>query len=460
MKINFLKINDLYEPALVITNPMPFDKKTKEALPDGVFSEVIFGSNLDEITYSCDCKHLVGKFYIDIECPNCKTKVRSRTKDFVVGWINLNCTIINPIYYIFVTKVIPKAQLAKIIEGITKVDSDGNAIESDFSEKTDTKYFQKGLNFFIENFDEILEFYYKKNKSNKEAVYNFIKENREFLFIENFPVIPPSLRPAMMVSDKLIFDEINNEYNQMLMNANSLKNASANSPISSSEIRNTVTEGIQILANQVFDKILEKLSGKNGLLRNNLLGSRFNFTSRMIIVPDNDCTIDEVTLPYLSFMELYKFEIINMLSKIRKSHYLNEYNIWHDALINPNPLIEKIIDEFEKGEHFIILNRNPTISVGSILLMKVRGVKRDMDDLTLGVPIGILSLQGADFDGDVLNALSIKDRQTLDALQPLKPSNLFLSVQDGTIEDALLPDRDILVGLSQIVKNTMFADEF
>jgi hypothetical protein len=60
---------------------------------------------------------------------------------------------------------------------------------------------------------------------------------------------------------------------------------------------------------------------------------------------------------------------------------------------------------------------------------------------------------------DVVNVCSIKDNATLVALQPLKPSNLFLSVQDGTIEDSLLPDRDVLVGLSQMVKHSMFEIE-
>ena len=38
----------------------------------------------------------------------------------------------------------------------------------------------------------------------------------------------------------------------------------------------------------------------------------------------------------------------------------------------------------------IILNRNPTITFGSILLMKIRKVKPDSSDLSLSIPSAIL----------------------------------------------------------------------
>jgi DNA-directed RNA polymerase beta' subunit len=399
LRLDFINLNHAVNLETLLVNPEPFHKKTKEPTEDGIFSETIFGNNLEEVVYHCKCKNLSGKFYDKSVCPVCETEVKAREKEFITGWIQLNCKVINPLYYIFLTKIIPKNHLLKIIEGNSKVDSDGNVIIDPELEKADGRYFQKGLDFLIENLWEVLDFYAQKKRSQTKEIYEFLRSHQEYIVIEYFPVIPPSLRPAMLVSDKLIFDEINNPYNQMIKSANSLASMNAKLAISRNDIRNTITEQLQILANEVFDKIIEKLSGKNGLIRNNLLGSRFNFTSRMIIVPDNKCTIDEVSIPYLTFMELYKFEIINMIGKLKQTNYMNVYNIWHEALLHRNTLIDTIIDEFEKREHFLIFGRNPTINLGSILLMKINRVKRDIEDLTLGVPIDILGLIAGDFDG-------------------------------------------------------------
>lgn len=54
----------------------------------------------------------------------------------------------------------------------------------------------------------------------------------------------------------------------------------------------------------------------------------------------------------------------------------------------------KDIIEEEKPE--VILNRNPTITFGSILLMKIRKIKPDSDDMTLAIPSAILPGLNAD----------------------------------------------------------------
>jgi hypothetical protein len=39
------------------------------------------------------------------------------------------------------------------------------------------------------------------------------------------------------------------------------------------------------------------------------------------------------------------------------------------------------------------------LNYGSILCLKVVGIKEDYEDLTMSVPLNILQLMGADFDG-------------------------------------------------------------
>ena len=47
-------------------------------------------------------------------------------------------------------------------------------------------------------------------------------------------------------------------------------------------------------------------------------------------------------------------------------------------------------DIVREEEPKIIINRNPTITFGSILMMKIRKVKPDSDDVSLAIPSAIL----------------------------------------------------------------------
>ena len=49
----------------------------------------------------------------------------------------------------------------------------------------------------------------------------------------------------------------------------------------------------------------------------------------------------------------------------------------------------------EEDQPKVIINRNPTIALGSILCMKIRKVKKDSRDMTLAIPSAILPGQMA-----------------------------------------------------------------
>ena len=74
----------------------------------------------------------------------------------------------------------------------------------------------------------------------------------------------------------------------------------------------------------------------------------------------------------------------------RASNFLSSKFLYDDYVYS---IMNKVIED-EMPQ--IILNRNPTITFGSILLMKIRAVKRDSDDLCLAIPSSILPGLNAD----------------------------------------------------------------
>ena len=69
----------------------------------------------------------------------------------------------------------------------------------------------------------------------------------------------------------------------------------------------------------------------------------------------------------------------------------------------------------------ILLNRNPTLKHGSIVLLRVTRIKTDPRDMSASTSGPIAPLYNGDFDGDTENFLLLLDNITARALQPFEP---------------------------------------
>lgn len=96
---------------------------------------------------------------------------------------------------------------------------------------------------------------------------------------------------------------------------------------------------------------------------------------------------------------------------------------------------------------------NPTISYGSVLCMKV-DVKEDYEDFTMSIPINVLGVLAGDFDGDVLNIISLKGRKLSgfydDAFNPRR--NMLINRNDGLFNSDFNLVKDQLISLHQFNK--------
>ena len=95
-------------------------------------------------------------------------------------------------------------------------------------------------------------------------------------------------------------------------------------------------------------------------------------------------------MPYKAFIEQFKGHIIRHIimeqgwTVTKAANYLASKFMF-------DPYVYKIMCDIVENEHpKMILNRNPTITYGSILMMKIRSVKPDPEDVTLAIPSAIL----------------------------------------------------------------------
>ena len=128
-----------------------------------------------------------------------------------------------------------------------------------------------------------------------------------------------------------------------------------------------------------------------------LFGGRFNYTARSVIAPDSTLRSDQVKLSYHCLCGLMQQIIINILHKSYNMTYNIAYKYLYEHMSIPDQKIITILEGLIRDSDGIdvIINRNPTISLGSILAMKCIGIEYNY---TMSMPVSVLKGLAADFD--------------------------------------------------------------
>lgn len=429
------------------TKPVKLVKKQLQESQQSIYSRKIgslINTDFESREYCCDCNNLRGKFYQGQTCPICGTQVKDQfyydlTK---FGWIDLqNFYVINPVCYTLIMKVIGKTALERILKHQLKVDINGIPIKD--SSKKSNLYDGIGMIEFRKKFEAILLHYATKSKKiEKIKIAKLLIKKKHRVFVSKIPVMNSLLRPGFKSSKKpsLKTDAINKPYMSILKNADIVRRNY--NRISRISILNNLYN-IQVSLNSLFNTIVSmKLSGKKKLIRSKILGSKVNFSSRMVLVSlleDEHFNINHCVVSYKMFLEVFTYEIVNLLMNdfggtmfegmtpfeilnyIRLAKYSNKRD---DKLYE---LMLKLVREHKDGI-WLIINRNPTLDIGSTQMMKIVHVIDDPKVLVLKIPLPNMKPMNADCDGDILNACNPKEKCVSEEFQnTFAPVNLLLN---------------------------------
>lgn len=312
-KLSFIDFNDYYDETNIITVSDGY-KKNKEVDfdPKGIFSEEIFGN------YYADDNDITKR-----------------------GWIKLNYPLINPIFHIMLTQKKLISEEDDLMEVIaTLKEEPKNYLESKRNAKT-------------------------------SALIDFIYNNKKFLIIDKFPVFSHKLRPVTVIQGTkptLLYDKINNHFSLLIEYNNTIENSLGPKNYDNEDFIKAMQEKVDTIIQFITSNILSK---KQGVLRKEVLGMRLNNSSRAVITPlTGEYEIDDVALPYRVAVELYKYQIINILSRIKNINYNEALRIHELAQLSFNEEIYSILNSLlknTKGGLKILLGRNP--KVGTILVI-------------------------------------------------------------------------------------------
>ncbi len=455
----------LTSPAAYSKKPDTFSKKNV-AIWNGLQSE-FFGSSLSSHNssrekYSCRCKKYVGSMYKGHICENCGTEVSFIESDLRrTGWIILNdFTFINPIYAAKILDALGKYEsnmvFLRILE-IPKRTIDVQRTKKEEAELDKHPFVGKGALWFREHFKEVMLFY-KKRKPARAKLFDELIAEENLVFTHCIPVYSSLLRTELPGSkgSKLYKMKINTAFQSIILCANKI-NEIPEDEYNLERTQKTINKYIYTIVKKeldIFKIVAGDITSKTGIIASKVLGGRYNFSARNIITSSSGILhSDEVALNYITFLELYRYEITNMYQKIHHCDIIEATNVWKKGSIKYNPalydIMQYIVHEPKYRPYLrILISRNPCINYGSFQVVYIADVKPDWKDLTMTIPSSIITPFNADHDGDILNIFRLFGKETGDKFaETLNPrTNLIISRMNGRCNPEMLPIRNEVIG--------------
>ena len=285
--------------------------------------KVLFGDEINDLNFiaRCECGHLSGNFFIGTQCPRCKMVVRTNFCDELKyrGWISLSKSmppILHPIMYKVLRKWIGKWKNRFIIDRMLDV--------TDTLPPTLENVLGKGFIYFHHNFDSIInyfanEYQHSAKHKKRDEYLTFVKMYRDTAFVTKIPVLNQALHLITQSGSMRYSDSSSDHILEMLMEIKMTSYAYNNSVVRDDHINRKMRTIYKAYIAYTDSIITDKLSSKKGFLRKAILGSRYHLSFRGVIVPIIDPHEgDELFIPWKIALNIYKLEILNLLTNRRK----------------------------------------------------------------------------------------------------------------------------------------------
>lgn len=448
-----------------------FSKKT-EKVYEGLQSEFFgtdFGDNAAfEERYSCKCKKYTGKWHLGKICERCNSRVEYVDIDLTkFGWIIIDrFKVISPIYDQKLQSALGKQSdgesvLDKILE--VKYDENGNIkyTEKELLQLKKHPYMHKGM-AWLNNYNhlyEVLDYYEKKKPKSKSKIFKELKTNLFDILTSSIPVYSSVLRTELPgeKGSKLFKLKINTSYQAIIRTSNYINSISEEQTNDKLKRINKQLFSIQKELRIIFDYICNSLTNKEGIIMSKVIGGRYNYSARNIIIPSSGyLRADEVVLAYSTFMELYRSELINFYHKIHGCTIIEASKMWNSATRRFDKDFHAIMnymvtDAKCKKYMWLLIIRNPMIDQGSGQVLRAAHVTDSISNKTLTLPTNTLGPFNADFDGDVINVYRIIGEYfSKEFSKCLNPRyNLYIDRVNGKINRSTVPFKDEITAFYQ-----------
>ncbi len=296
----------------------------------------------------------------------------------------------------------------------------------------------------------------KKFVKRLKLVEDFLSSGNkpEWMIMNVLPVIPPEIRPLVMLDGgRFATSDLNELYRRVINRNNRLRRLlelKAPDIIIRNEKR-MLQESVDALfdngrrgkvvknANKrPFKSLSDMLKGKQGRFRQNLLGKRVDYSGRSVIVVGPEMKLHQCGLPKKMALELFKpfiysklemYGIATTIKAAKKIVEAEKIEVWD--------ILEEVI-----REHPVLLNRAPTLhrlGIQAFEPLLIEGKAIQLHPL-------VCAAFNADFDGDTMSVhIPLSIEAQLEARVLMMSTNNILSPANG--KPIISADKDIVLGL-------------
>src|SRR5713226_8092637 len=488
-----------------VKKPETINYRTYRPEKDGLFCERIFGPEKD---WECACGKYRGMKYKGMICDRCGVKVtHSRVRRKRMGHIELAA----PVVHIWFFKAMPSrlgtlldmktTSLEKIIyfqdyvfieagdceklkERQLLTEDDFRKAREEYGEGFQAEMGAEAVKKLLEKLDlvtlsaelrqklddEIRKESEGGKKASKQKLKDYVKrlkvvealrdsglggpQNKpEWMVLECIPVIPPDLRPLVLLdSGNFATSDLNDLYRRIINRNNRLKKlVDLNAPevIIRNEKRmlqqsvdalfdnNRCKRPVLGSSNRPLKSLTDMIKGKQGRFRENLLGKRVDYSARSVIVVGPELKLHQCGLPKKIALELFQPFIIRRLKELGHA----------DTIKSAKKMLERkadevwdILEEVIKN-HPVMLNRAPTLHRMGIQAFEPVLIEGN------AIRIHPLVCKGfnADFDGDQMAVhLPLSIEAQVEATVLMMSTNNIFSPANG--QPIISPSQDIVMG--------------
>ena len=276
----------------------------------------------------------------------------------------------------------------------------------------------------------------------------------EWMILDCIPVIPPDLRPMVMLDGgRFATSDLNDLYRRVINRNNRLtkmKELHAPDIIIRNEKR-MLQEAVDALidngrhgravtgpSNRPLKSLSDMLKGKQGRFRQNLLGKRVDYSGRSVIVVGPDLKMDQCGLPKEMAIELFKPFVMKELDKRGIANNIKSARKMVEQA--KDPAVWDALEEVIK-DHPVLLNRAPTLhrlGIPAFMPVLVEGRAIKLHPL-------VCTAFNADFDGDQMAVhLPLSEEAQNEARTLMLAAKNLLKPSDG--RPVTVPTQDMVLG--------------
>lgn len=356
--------SQLKEPPIIINELVNSTDEEKDKIRNLITTK--YSSDMLSILPTCQCGETKGEYSVGVKCPHCGTVVHSVIDEDIEPLVWFRAprgvrALMNPIIWMMLKNRFRKSGY-NIIQWICDTTYRPTVKQPKIINDLMAMGMVRGYNNFVDNFDSIMDLLFslrdlKTKRTKIDYLANLIKDNRDCIFSQYLPLPNKSLLIIEKTNlgiyvDKTVIGAI--DAIEMVVNIDS--------ELIDHSVR--VKENRTVKATAKLSEFYEgffkaNLSGKPGVYRKHMYGSRTHFAFRTVVTSlTGDHAYDEIHIPWGVGITAFRTHLMNKLLRRGMDHN-SAIGFLYGHVEQYSPMLEEIFNELiAEKKPTVILQRN------------------------------------------------------------------------------------------------------